>query len=178
MSLDRIAYRAGRVDQDIFTTYKSDHRLGLILSDTLACRPWLDTKWWVRPSLLSNEDFGVDHLSLRTGWTQAVGGLDVDAAYRVAWFMADEHRRIPLTQHLLYVDVLLHGWWYARRRSEIGFGLIHDLARGSTSANLTWTCYFDNGRDYRDYLPGELGFPALRRQRALEHLSQSSLYWQ
>jgi len=74
LSLDGQAVAsAGRVDQDIFTRYKADHRYGFSVGDTFNYRPWADTQWYGGPSMISNEDFDPfdpDYVQARAGWKQ------------------------------------------------------------------------------------------------------------
>ncbi len=169
ISLDRNVYAAGRLDQDIFTPYKTNHRHGTTLSETFSLRPWIDTRLLLRGSLTSNEDFNIaspDHISLRTGWAQALGPLTVAASYRLTRFFQDDDRANARLQNLVYLDTFADWWPTFYNRSELGFRLQHDLDRGSTSAWLSLNWFFDNGRDYRDLMPGEIEFRNLRMQRA------------
>jgi hypothetical protein len=167
LSLDGIRYLPGRVDQDIFTVYKANHHAGLILSDTLVVEPWLDTRWWLRPSLYTNEDFNFvspDHMAMQVGWRQAWGPVEADVSYRLAQFFRDNDRSRDKTQHLLYADVIADVW-LGRHRTDWALGLRHDVGRSATSVFLSLVWFFDHGRGYRDMMRGELWFPDLRRQR-------------
>jgi hypothetical protein len=178
LSQDESKYLSGRADQDIFTTYKANHRGGLTFSDTWVYQPWIDTRWWIRPSLITNEDFNPikpDQLNLRCGWAQAFGLAEVEASYRLTWFLEDANRPKPRLQNLLYLDVItdlppLH------RRSELAFRVQHDLDRGSTSAQISVTWFFDKGRLDHDRWPGERSFPTIRQQREVALLGQATRF--
>ena len=57
--LSKIGNAFEKIDQDVFTPYKSDHTAGLISTLTLEHRPWLDTVWSTKFSEGSNEDFDI-----------------------------------------------------------------------------------------------------------------------
>ncbi len=178
LSQDRLEYLAGRVDQDIFTRYKVNHRTGLTLSDTWVYKPWIDTLWWVVIFFFSNEDFNLvkpDQLNLRFGWTQALGLAEVDASYRLTRFFEDRNRRAARLQNLLYLDVVtdIPPWG---RRSELAFRVQHDLDRGSSSAQINVTWYFDKGHVDRDRWPGDRLFPALRQQSEMALFGRESVF--
>ena len=178
LSQDETKYLAGRVDQDIFTSYKSKHRAGMTLSDTWVYKPWLDTRWWIRPSLVSNEDFNPvkpDQLNLRLGWAQAMRFAEVEASYRFTWFLEDRDRPDPRLQNLLYLDVITDLPPFCRS-SELAFSVQHDLDRGRTSAQIAWTWYFDKGRAGHHRWPGERKFPTIQQQSRVAWLEQGSSF--
>ena len=74
LSEDRDRWAPGELDQDVFTLFKSNHRFGLRFSDQLVYQPCLDSRCWLRASLMTNEDQLVpDHLGLRVGTDHLVG---------------------------------------------------------------------------------------------------------
>ena len=169
LSLDQDIYQLGRVDQDIFTTYKSQHRRGFALSNTLSHRPWLDTRCWIRSALTSNEDFdptSPDSLGLRVGWSQFLAAAEFDVSYRLTQYFDDRDRPNAFTQHLLYLNLVGDCWRLPRHRYELGTQVLHDLGQGDTSVFVYLTWYFDNGRDYQDYSAVDSVFRGMRRFRA------------
>jgi hypothetical protein len=158
----------GRVDQDIFTQYKADHPTGMRLWDTFVFAPWLDARWWFRPGLVTNEDYDPtrpDHSYVRVGRSQMIGPLTADVSYRFAEYYRDKDRARHSVQHLLALEGLVEHFSLAGRRYELDVRVAHDLSNGKTSANLSLTAYFDNGRRYRDLYSGDERFLALRKQR-------------
>ena len=139
------------------------------LWDTFVFTPWLDARWWLRPALVSNEDYNViqpDHIYLRMGRSQLIGPVTVDFSYRVAKFFEDDDRSRDSIQHLLALEGLAEHFNLAGHRCELDFGVAHDLSNGKTSAKLWLSAYFDNGRRYRDIYSGDERFLALRKQYA------------
>jgi hypothetical protein len=169
LSLDDDIYQPGRVDQDIFTTYKSEHHRGFALSNTLSHRPWLDTRWWIRGALRSNEDFdptSPDSVGLRLGWSQFLALAEFDVSYRLTRFFDDRDRPDAYTQHLLYLNCVADCWRSPRHRYELGAQVLHDLGQGDTSMFVFLTWHFDNGRDYQDFSAVDSVFRRMRRFRA------------
>jgi len=170
--------QSDRIDQDVFTQYKAEHRAGLVLSDTLTYRPWLDTEWWGRVSLVSNEEIVLekpDHLLLGAGWKQLIGDVQLDVDYRVIRFFSDTDRANAFTRHSLSFDLLWDFWRPNQHRLELGFGLRHDFDSGQTSGELSLTWHLGNGRAYRDFRPGEVDFPELRKRRAAQAINNRVL---
>jgi hypothetical protein len=171
LSMDKNRYEPGHVDQDIFTPYKADHRAGLELRHTLVHQPWLDTEWWGQGALVTNEDFATaDHLACWVGWRQLLGNVQVDATYRVTRFFNDTDRTRAATRQVLELDLFGDFGNTGRDWMELGVGWQHDLTRGVDSLNLYLTWHFGNGREFRDFRPGEVDFLGLRRRRAAQAL--------
>ncbi len=169
LSLDENIYQPGRIDQDIFTPYKSQHHRGFAASHTLLHRPWLDTRWWLRGVLRTNEDFdptSPDSLGLRVGWSQFWGAAEFDVSYRLTQYFEDGDRPDPFTQNLLYLSMVADCWQSPRHRYELGTQVLHDLGKSETSVFVFFAWHFDNGRDYRDFSPVDTLFRSMRRFRA------------
>ncbi len=166
LSMGENRYLPGRVDQDVFTEYKTTHHAGWKLADLLTFRPWLDTVWWGRLGVVSNENFrSVDHGVARVGWGQLLGDLQVDVSYRLIHFFADDDRDRGVTRHLVGCELLWESWRRCGDRVELGFRLEHDLGRDRTSLAFLLGWHFGNGRDYRDFRPEATDHLDLRRRR-------------
>jgi hypothetical protein len=169
LSMDDSTYLPNRVDQDIFTPFKDDHRTGLYLTDSWIHEPTEFARVWLRPAVYTNDDFNPfrpDHISLQTGVSSLWGQTDWQLAYRVARFLDDEDRARTNTQHLLYFDAAVDRWQHAGSRFELTVSVRHDLADGDTSAFLTLTRFTSRGRGYRDQHPSETSFRGLRERMA------------
>lgn len=161
-------YAGTTIDPDVFTTYKRDHRAGLVVSETVGYLPWLDTEIWGRVSLTTNEDFGspfLDHVAGWIGWRQYLYGTVVDLGYSVACFLADEDRSEGYVRHAAFLELLHDVWLGPRDRLEIGFGYRHDFPDDADTGFLSVTWHFSNGRHYRDFLGSDARFRALRETR-------------
>jgi hypothetical protein len=162
---DGSEYDPDRLDPDVFTEYKDDHKAGLVLSETAGYRPWLDTEWWGRVALTSNQDLNPadpDQVSAWIGWKQYWDGWQIDVAFRAAWFFDDGDRADSREQQTIVVQVL-RDWWVApSHRLETGFELRHDFPDDETSGFVVVVWHFGNGRGYRDYRPGTIDFLPLR----------------
>jgi hypothetical protein len=155
------------VDQDVFTRYRSDHRASLTVSETLVHEPWLDTRWWVRAALTSNEDLNPgdpDHISVSAGWKQYAGGWQCDLSYRATHFFADSDRRESRTRHGPELEVRKDLWVFPTSRLELGIEARYDAPDNEVSGLVFVAWHFSRGRHYLDFMPAELDFDALRRE--------------
>jgi hypothetical protein len=171
LSLQQNPYQAGQIDQDIFTTYKREHLWQMTIQETWMYQPTWDSRWRMTPQVVSNQDLNPlrpDHYGILVGFDQAVGPAECSLNYRLSRFLEDEDRASAYWQNLVSTQVLLDIPW-GRRRSELGVMLNTDIDRKAVSAAITWTWYYDNGRWYRDLLPGEEVFEKWRLQRRHEY---------
>lgn len=169
LSMDNYgSYISEKVDQDIFTPYKFEHKRGLILSDTLTYRPWLDTNLYLGASLVSNEDMNIftpDNISLRVGWKQLIGAFQVNAEYRRNHYMSDSDRESASDRERVEFEVLWEKWSKSERRIEIGLDLIHEMDTGQNSGMIFLRWHMGNGRGLRDFNYGEIDFLDIRKRR-------------
>jgi hypothetical protein len=165
------ARRRPGLDQDVFTRYKGDHQSGLVISEAVVFRPWLDGRALAAVSLTTNEDFNPfrpDNAGFRLGWTQRAGGLEAGLEYAARLFLADAHRRQSFVRHSLALRAAQDFWLRRRQRIEVGGELRYDLTNEDSSLRFFLAWHFSGGRAYRDFRPGELEFRDLRLQRLLQ----------
>ena len=170
LSMDNASENAsGRVDQDVFTPYKADHRAGLTLAERITYRPWLDTLWSARLALTTNEDldiFAPDRLTLRLQWKQLVGAFQINTAYRYAHFFADDDRDSAKDRHTLYLDTRWEHWRPAgQHRLEVRLRLRYDPVSSDLGVLLGVAWHMGSGRGYRDFRPGSIDFRDVRQHR-------------
>ena len=161
-------YGLGRVDQDVYTLFKSNHRAGITLSDRFVRETCLDTKWWARPSVSTNEDVGdgiLDRFGLHTGTTQLYGRWLAEGSYRYTRYLNDRDRFSAANQHVLYFNAIRETWPNWNRRTELSMQLRYDILRGDMSGYLLMTWFWDRDREYRDFRNYEIDFEATRRIR-------------
>ncbi len=168
MSEDSNGFGPGDLDQDVFTTYKHNHRAGLRWSDQWVYQGCLDQRYWVRPLVASNEDEWIpDHASVQFGTDQLLGPLQVQLAYRWTSFLADNHRSRTSFQNLLDVRLTLEQWINRRSRSELAFAMRYDIDQRDASLSLSLTRFMNAARGYRDL--DSVPFRAIRQARAVQH---------
>lgn len=180
LSMDEVSYARGRVDQDVFTQYKADHRMGLQFSDLWVYEPESVVRWFFRPAVTTNEDhnpFDPDHVSVQTGLSTLLDDLYLGVSYRCTAFLADSDRANSSTQHLVSLDTTLDHWQHAGRRYELDFAVRHIIDQNETSAMLNLTLFRSHGRGYRDHAPGEVDFRRERERRAFGTWQRSELGW-
>lgn len=166
MSLnDDAGYRPGRLDPDVYTDYKRDHKYALRLSNSVIYRPWLDTALRAKVSLASNEDLyarGPDSLRMGLRISQYLYHSKFDVGYRMAQYFHDNHRSRSRTRQQVSFQVGHDFWASARDRIEFGLRFEHDLSGGETGGFISVVWHFSNGRMYRDFDPGSVSFIDLR----------------
>jgi hypothetical protein len=155
-----------RLDNDVFSEYKADHRFGITLADKITHRPWLDTLWTGRAALRSNENFfDPDYVSLRGVWKQMLGEGQVDLGYRFVHYWADKDREESSNRHFLSLNLNWNIWRNNQTRWELGAKLQQDLDNQDLLGMLYITWHGSKGRAYRDFMPGEIDFLNLRKRR-------------
>jgi hypothetical protein len=170
LSLDKSQARTsqGRIDLDVFSTYKADHRMGLSLADTFTYQPWLDTIWSGELNVVTNEDFNPlqpDHLTLQLEWKQLLGPLQLHSAYRFGYFLADEDRSQAIDRHTLILEVYWEHWRPSRQRFEVQLQMRYDVQSADLGVLLDFSWHTGAGRAYRDFRPGVMNFRRLRQYR-------------
>lgn len=180
LSLNSNPFPSGVMDQDVFTGFKNDHREGLILADVLTHRPWLDTVWWVRPSLYTTENFNIfrpDHVGIAVGWGQWIRPFGLDLSYRIAEYYKNADRPHENTQQLLTLEGFSEGWAWGQLRCEASLYVQHRLDSGDTSLAGVLSFAWDAGFNDWHYRPGERDFQTLRRWRGAERRPLQPLDW-
>ena len=166
LSEDFNGFAPGELDQDIFTTYKRDHRYGLRFSDTYAWQYCLDRRMYFRPMINGNEDQLIpDNAGFEIGSDQLLGPVQLHVDYSLRGFFVDNDRSTAAVQNVLSLDLKTERWHDGGHRSEIDFSVRHAID-GGTSVGLFFNHYFNDGRGYRDFNPRSTLFRSLRQERA------------
>lgn len=163
---DYKGYMPEDVDQDVFTTYKADHRYGLIFSDTLYYMPWLDSLISIGGKVVTNEDmnpFSPDHLSFEAKWRQLIKNLQINLSYQENHYLMDDDRPDMITTRRLMLEASFEKWLNLNKRLEGGLRLIKHLRTGEISGMLYISLHLGKGRGYRDFHYGEIDFLNLRQ---------------
>lgn len=160
-----------QVDQDVYTPYRADHTAGMTPALMLEFRPWLDTLWWNKISLGTNEDFDVtrpDHYSYEEHWQQLLGSIVLDASYRVTFYQADGPDRTD-SHPRSYAGLGLNWqhWTSNQNRIDLAAQYSHDIERNANLATLSFTYHFGVGRRLRDFAPNEIDFRDNRQRLGL-----------
>lgn len=161
-------YLAGHIDQDVFSPYQDQHRLGAELSDQLIYQPWLDTQWFGRVGLVSNADLALwrpDHLSWSMGWRQLFGQTWAQLSFRQNHYFSDVDRNKAQTIRNLSLQVGAEVWRSAQHRLELGLQLSRDNDTGRVVGGFTINLHGGNGRAFTDFMPKEILFRDLRERR-------------
>ena len=157
-----------RVDQDIFTQYKGDHKFGQTLSLALKHNPWLDTLWSVQGAVVSNEDLNLiepDHTSLKVGWRQLLGPVIANLSYRRKFFYIDSDRRRAAQRSLANFTLDWDHWLNEKNLIRFGMQYSRDIERGADLGYFYVSWFPSEGRGYRDFRPGATNFRQLLKSR-------------
>ena len=172
LSEDSSGFEPGELDQDVFTSFKSDHRYGLRISDRFVYQSCLDRRWWIRPSLMTNPDeITPDNLGLQLGTDQLLGPVQLRLSYRATSFLSDNDREESSTQNIVALDVALESWQSRTRRNQISFSLRNELASGRSTIGFNFASFLNHSRGYRDIRPSTQLFGPIREERAAKHYS-------
>ncbi|MBT8354161.1 MAG: hypothetical protein KJO60_06545, partial [Desulfofustis sp.] len=161
-------YQPGSLDQDIYTPYKADHKLGLQLSEYLSYRPWLDTQFNTRAVFALNENFNPlepDHLRLAAGWHQLLGSYQLSAAYQFTRFFEDGDRPDIIDRNDFTLATLWDPLFDASKWLRFNFKYRFQLETGEHTGMIGLTWYFDGNRAIFHQRPEDDPFNALRRNR-------------
>jgi hypothetical protein len=164
---DADEYPDHRVDSDVFSTYKNDHKAGAGLSEYTAFRPWLDTVWFLQGALNSNEDFNLfspDNMKIQVGWKQLLGNLNANIKYRHAYYFSDDDRDNDIKRNHMDLDLLWNQWMPDQRRLSLGLELSQDLDNNESSILFSLSWFFSQGRGLKDIRPGELDFYTIHQR--------------
>lgn len=155
---------AARLDNDVYSDYKAEHRYGLTIADQLTYRPWLDTLWSGRIAVTSNEKFyEPDYLGFNGVWKQMLGEGQLDLGYCFTHYWADDVRSKSSNRHFLSLELSWNWWRSNKTRWEVGAKLQQDLDNNDLLGMLYISWHGGNGRVYRDFMPGEIDFLNLRK---------------
>ncbi|MEF8942041.1 MAG: hypothetical protein V5B78_04530 [Desulfohalobiaceae bacterium] len=163
------AYESKRIDQDVYTPYKADHKAGLSVSERLVHRPWLDTIWSAGTELTSNEKhdpLNPDNVDLWCQWNQLLSPFQVKLGYRTIHYFSDQDRDSALWRHFASLEFKFDWWRKNQERLELKSGLKVGLDREneySAWAGLVW--HFSEHQDLQDFKPGDPSFQTLKTRQ-------------
>ncbi len=169
---------AGRIDTDVYTTYKANHRFGLGAAETLAYRPWLDTLFRTRFGIRFNEKVvgKPDFVNFHATWDQRLGDAQLVLGYQFTHYFADDDRINSVQIPSLHAGLSWDVWQTNQSRWELGIGYRHFLRAPKDNTgfiSLTW--HFGEGRMYRDFQPGGVlvlpDFYNLRQRRVPQEMN-------
>ncbi len=160
---------ATRLDNDVYSNYKADHRFGIRIAEKISHRPWLDTLWTGRLSLTSNENFlKPDYLSFKPVWKQMLGDGQLDIGYRFLHYWTDDDRKSPYNRHFLSLDASWNLWQSNQTRWEWGLKLRQNFNDNDLLGMFYITWHDSKGRAYRDFMSNEIDFLDLRKRQLPE----------
>jgi len=163
---DYNGYHIDDVDQDIFTTYRTEHRYGLRIADKIFYRPWLDSILTLYGKVTLNEDLNPlrpDNMGFDIRWKQLIRATQTTLYYQETHYLPDNDRDEYTITRRLGLGASIEKWLDLNRRIEAGFRLIWHLNVDEFSGRLYLTIHLGKARGYRDFRYGEMAFPVIRQ---------------
>ncbi len=174
---DPRAAQQARLDPDIHTPYRDEHRNALTLADRLTWYPWLDQRLYAETALVSNPDFTLrpDHLRLNLAAAQLIGPLSVEAGLRWRRYLADDERDSAFSRKRLYVRLSGLRWG----QDSNALHLRSELSWDPDARMLAWQVSL-GADDHAGGLspaqrPDEVDFFPVRRALQREHVDTNLL---
>ena len=161
-----------RIDQDVYTPYKSDHQVGLSISERLVHRPWQDTIWSAGTNVSSNEGFNPlqpDNLGIWCQWNQLVYPFQIKPGYRAIHYFSDQDRDESVWQHYASLEAKCNLWLANKDRLELKSGIKMALdsdKQYSAWAGIVW--HFSKDQGLQDFRPGDPSFQTLKTRQLLQ----------
>jgi len=174
LSLDDITrQKPGTIDQDIYTSFKSDHGYGLTLADTWRYTPRLDTQFYSGAALYSNEDLSADRIRLNAGASHLLGPIALTAEVRFLRFIDDGDRTSAANAKRLSFKAD----WRHFNDNWSSWSADLDATWDIDQQSLTWSVslhhHFGAGRGLLDFRPGSVLFRNLyNMQRPFERIEK------
>lgn len=167
LSLDGRSASGRRLDPDVFSGFKDNHRAGLFLDGTFIWRPWLDTEFEVSARLDTNErPSSPDRAGITVGVSQLIGPVVVGARYRARRFFADNDRDRGVWRTDLRLAAETELWRDDGGRLDLGVATRYRIEQNEWTGVVSLTWHLPTGgRGYRDFRPGEVPFREIREQR-------------
>lgn len=159
----------GDPDPDVYSGYKQDHLHGVGLSWAVSHEPWRDTVWEGGLGVNSNENLDLlspDHHSARVAWRQLLGDAVIGVDYRFRHFENDRDRRAASSRNDISLEFGWEAWQRNSQRFEVQMTAQRDLERNQWLGLFSLVWHLGEGREYRDFRPGEIEFRDLRELRA------------
>ncbi len=157
------------IDQDVFTTYKANHRAGIELRDTLTWAARSNLQLFAIGSVRTNEELSpteLDRTELQLGLRQYLRPLLLDLRVRHALFFEDDDRLQRSERTRVDLRVEWERWNQLLARWAIRGSVNYDIDNDEITGALLFGRHFSAGRGLFDFRPQPGEFRTLRMRRA------------
>ncbi|MGM0416450.1 MAG: hypothetical protein ACQEQK_05795, partial [Thermodesulfobacteriota bacterium] len=166
-----------RIDQDIYSDYKRDHQWGLEVSESLAWRPRLDSRFSSEFGLRTNENLTPDALSAELKWQQLWHEcVSTQLMYRLSHYLDDSDRSNSIWRHTisarLNIDLPSDP---QRRRWRLNMELRGDPESDTWLAGINLQLFWDQHNRWDNLPPQHLPFKQLRSWLSSRHPRQEDI---
>ena len=154
------------IDQDIFTSYKADHRYGARIAQSFTVRPKRDLGLWGQISMNTNESLGdLDNAAVELALRELVGPLRLDLGVRAVRYFADDDRAEEVDRQRVSLRWAWERWTRRLGRWEIGGRANYDFRAKQYSGTLFLSRHFSAGRGLDVGHAGGQAFGSCRSSR-------------
>jgi len=164
-------YSPHKVDRDIFTLYKNDHVRGIRISDSIVYRPWVDTLFFAKTYVGTNEDmnpFSPDYFGLGLIFRQSFSDFQTSAGYRAYQYFKDRDRDSNPWRNYLVCSLSWKNWTRMWRRIGIDIDLKYDPSDHVCEGAIRFSFVWGRARGTCDFMPAEIPFRDIVNHRLLE----------
>ena len=166
-------------DNDIYSTYQTQHLWGVSLEESVTGRPWLDSFWRIHGRLMSNElenSLDAEYVQAGISWHQYFKPVEFSANYRHRSYLIDDDR--DLMVHKPSIGFNLHFWQGVNSTNLLQYTLRlnNDLERNDYAISLELSWDFNGHRTLKDYSPRESVFHRLRQRDISQELALSLIH--
>lgn len=160
-----------RIDQDIYSDYKRDHQWGLEVTELLAWRPWLDTRFSSEFGLRTNENMSPDYLAAELNWQQLWHErVSTQLTYRLSHYLDDSDRSSSIWRHTISARINIDlPSDPQRRRWRLNMELRGDPESDTWLAGINLQLFWDLHNRWDNLPPQHLPFKQLRRWLSSRH---------
>ncbi|MBE0490238.1 MAG: hypothetical protein IBX53_14280, partial [Halomonas sp.] len=167
-----------KLDPDIYTPYRADHRRSLRLADRLTWVPHLDQRVYLEGALVSNETlnpFDIDHLEITTATRQLFGSLAGEAGFRWRRFLNDDDRDASFDRRRFFLGGNLLRWGESANALTLRAEANYDIDRSDVGWGLRIGYEVNGGRLSPARRPDEIDFLPLRRAQQRHRVDTNRL---
>lgn len=153
------------LDLDLWTPFRERNNWGLKASEVLHFRPWHDTRWTARGSLMASrptgEGFTLAAATLQGGWFQRLGAFETVIEAGLTRYGQGAVQSAPCTRTHARMALAGNFWTSRQNLLDLAIDLRRDFEHRTWSGGFSVGWSFGNGRGSRDLRRKELAFPLM-----------------
>ena len=142
------------VDQDIYTSYKEDHKRGIKVAYTLNYRPWRDFYWLTGANFFTNREmnpFKIDNYGVRTGCHLLYNPFQFGLGFNFYHYLADNNRDTAELASKVRAEIIWSRWLRNQDRVQVGFNTSYVFENKKSFGQLFVRYHLSGDRQLQDY---------------------------